>query len=532
MTDLVTNNRNLTQPQVGGDSGTWGGILNSGVMAQLDLVLGATQAISMTSSDVSLSIPQWNNAAINLTGALTGDHSLVLPFNANSSSVAVGGLFVVANNTTGAHKVTVLTAASGSTGVAVPQGVRTFLYSDTVNVWLADDSALTIQTFAGNPNGNVAGTAASVNNPPSVAWDYINNVLYVCTTTGNAAAAVWSVPNFTIARGFDTAINLQLSATHTGGNLLNVAIKSANTGSDPTSTNPVTVAFQGLSGANTTGAPSTVNIVSALNINTNATGATLGSISGNVSFRFWVGLFNNSGTPVLALRNCSTPTAVYPVAEYGVASTTPMSAASTAAGVWYTPNGITLTNAAFRLLGYVEYTNGLTTAGTYVSDPNNVVLFGPAVKTPGDIVQMVVFQTGAQASGTTIIPFDDTIPQNTEGDQYMSQAITPTSPINLLDIESQAVIAGNSAGEIGIMALFQDSTANALAASASADTSTNVNFGQVVLKYFMQAALSATTTFKIRIGGSSSTINFNGILGARKFGGVSNSFLRISEIMG
>jgi hypothetical protein len=46
--------------------------------------------------------------------------------------------------------------------------------------------------FAGNPNGNVSGAAASGNLPPSTVWDYTNNLLYVCTASGPAATAQWS----------------------------------------------------------------------------------------------------------------------------------------------------------------------------------------------------------------------------------------------------------------------------------------------------------------------------------------------------
>ena len=191
MPDAFTPNRNIVQPTVGGDSGTWGGILNSAAFAQIDTVLGTTQPITITTTDITLSTAQWNNCAINLTGALTGNHNLILPYAIGSSTVAVGGLFAVANNTTGAFTVTVLTVASGSVGVTIPQGVRTFLYSDGTNVYNADDSKLQIIPYNGNPNGHVAGTAASINNPPSLVWDYTNFVIYVCTTTGTTSTAVW-----------------------------------------------------------------------------------------------------------------------------------------------------------------------------------------------------------------------------------------------------------------------------------------------------------------------------------------------------
>lgn len=49
--------------------------------------------------------------------------------------------------------------------------------------------------YAGNPNGNVAGTAGSSGVQPDIVWDYSNSIQYVCTTTGVAAAAVWTAIN-------------------------------------------------------------------------------------------------------------------------------------------------------------------------------------------------------------------------------------------------------------------------------------------------------------------------------------------------
>ena len=51
--------------------------------------------------------------------------------------------------------------------------------------------------YAGNPNGFVAGVAGTTGALPytSSVWDYTDNILYVCTTTGNAASAVWTAVN-------------------------------------------------------------------------------------------------------------------------------------------------------------------------------------------------------------------------------------------------------------------------------------------------------------------------------------------------
>lgn len=79
----------------------------------------------------------------------------------------------------------------------------TFTDANDAQVWTADpvaDSDFTAfakaQTYAGNPNGNVAGTAGSGSGvtqiPTDLLWDRTNNLLYVCTTSGIAAAAVWT----------------------------------------------------------------------------------------------------------------------------------------------------------------------------------------------------------------------------------------------------------------------------------------------------------------------------------------------------
>ena len=54
-------------------------------------------------------------------------------------------------------------------------------------------------SYAGSPNGNVAGTAGSGTVPADMVWDSTNNILYVCTTTGTSSTAVWTAVNATAA---------------------------------------------------------------------------------------------------------------------------------------------------------------------------------------------------------------------------------------------------------------------------------------------------------------------------------------------
>ena len=50
----------------------------------------------------------------------------------------------------------------------------------------------------------------------------------------------------------------------------------------------------------------------------------------------------------------------------------------------------------------------------------------------GSVVQVVNKQISSIVSGTTPIPYDDTIPQNTEGVEVFTLAITPKSASNKL----------------------------------------------------------------------------------------------------
>lgn len=147
----------------------------------------------------------------------------------------------------------------------------------------------------------------------------------------------------------------------------------------------------------------------------------------------------------------------------------------------------------------------------------------------GSLVQRVSTSSGAVATGTTALPHDDTIPQNTEGDQYLSQAITPLSTTNRLLIETTAYVSHTANTDVSI-ALFQDSTAGALAARACTTTVSTAPY-QLHLVHEMAAGTTSSTTFKIRIGGNTgSTTTFNGQGGSRRFGGITVSNITITEV--
>lgn len=176
-------------------------------------------------------------------------------------------------------------------------------------------------------------------------------------------------------------------------------------------------------------------------------------------------------------------------------------------------NNITLTSG-----GDTTISGNATVTGTLTFPPN-----------AGQVLQVVNFQTGEYDSVTTLIPLDDTIPQNTEGTEIMSLAITPTSATSKLLIEASALLAPNS--NVWITgALFQDTTADALAAGFYYEITGGAG-KELTLRHFMTAGTTSTTTFKYRVGPhSAATVYFNGVGSGRYMGGVAASSITITEI--
>lgn len=144
-------------------------------------------------------------------------------------------------------------------------------------------------------------------------------------------------------------------------------------------------------------------------------------------------------------------------------------------------------------------------------------------------IQQVQYQeTTALQTISTVIPVDDTIPQNTEGGQVLTKAITPKATTNLLVIDIAWFGAGGPSDHV-TTALFQDSTANAIAAAGSWQQTSGGMF-EHYLRHIMLAGTTSSTTFNVRIGpASAGTIYFNGKSGSRVFGGVASSTLKITE---
>ena len=200
-------------------------------------------------------------------------------------------------------------------------------------------------------------------------------------------------------------------------------------------------------------------------------------------------------------------------------------------------SGGTSASAARTSLGLVIGTDVLAPSGSGASltalNASNISsgTLARARLPAGTVLQVVNVQTGAYSSTTAQIPLDTTIPQNTEGTELFTVAITPTSSTSKLLIQVNVMFCV-TASQWCTIALFKDSTANALAAVpayiniATAGITTS-------MQYFMTAGTTSATTFKLRYGQPSAgaTIGINGpTAGAAFFGGVCISGMTIKEI--
>lgn len=403
-----------------------GGTPSTALVHAASLTLGWTGQLAPSRGGTGLS------AAV--TGLLLGNGTTYTAYagttctNQFVASLTASGVSTCASVDLTADVINNLPVANGGTGSGTASGALINLLptpTRTGDVIFWNGSAWTL--LAGNNSGtqllqeNSSGLPSwvTVTGTGTVTSITFNGGVNATTNPCTSSCTVTSDANYS---GF-AASNCTLVAS-VGSNLLTVALKD-NAGNDPSATSPCNINYRSVTAS--TGTTISVPQTAALSISTFATGASLGS-SNAKAFRLWVVAFNNALSNVLALINCSNATQIFPLNEGAVASSTAMSGSATSAGVFYTPNGTTVTNAAFRILGYVEYNStGLVTAGTYATAPNFIQVFGPGIHKPGDRVQMVRASTTSAGSSTSA-----TFVALSSG---QTLAITPTSAANLIRAE-------------------------------------------------------------------------------------------------
>lgn len=248
-----------------------------------------------------------------------------------------------------------------------------------------------------------------------------------------------------------------------GGDLI-VSIETA-AGETPSAGNPVFVAF-----ANTTAGPPVVGgytirqITSALSVTiTHADKLDIGAQS---AFNIYVCVFDNDGTPLLALINCrGSGNEITPLAYMAPASTT----TTVDRGVFVA--GSAVSNKYYRIVARLVWNDGLTTAWVV---PDRIDMHSMDSKLPGEVVQEIISASETPESATDqLIPLDDTRPQWSEGtdaDLNSLVEIVPTCGGNILECEATVPLAFSTTGYL-TLALFGDpdnnGTPNASALAAA-----------------------------------------------------------------
>ena len=210
----------------------------------------------------------------------------------------------------------------------------------------------------------------------------------------------------------------------------------------------------------------------------------------------------------------------------------------------------TITNISTTLAGDFTISQGTGTlgttgvaAGTYgtstiiprisVDEKGRITTISTAaLGSTGKLLQVVRSTTSSVVTCGTNIPWDDTIPQNTEGNEVLTAAITPLSATSSLYIKFFCTGSHSGAGGNGTMAaLFVDSTANAISIFGVPNNGAN---WQTTISMAASIDSSSTTarTYKVRVGSSGGVtfyVNGNNV-GTRVFGGASTAMFEILEV--
>lgn len=338
-----------------------------------------------------------------------------------------------------------------------------------------------------------------------------------CTVTCTLSTAITN-PAFQ----YGNPVNLQINAT-ANISALTLSIKT-NSGVDPAANNPVLIPFRDATASN--GNVVWNALIAPLSL-TIPGGATLGTTNAT-PFRIWMAAVNDTGTTRLCVINTLSGTNIYPLGNNGQISSlgTPASATQT----FYC--GTIVSSKSYTILGYFSYESGLATAGTWVSIPNILQLYGPGIKLPGDIIQHSYQPITISVSTVNTLTGLTTAPTASNGGIYSSITITPSSAANRVRVKG--VVQGTASTTTAVFLGFLTSTlsANALTICYTGPLfAGGTTWANCLFSWEGLVNTTSPLTFNGYFGsntGSSflNTINTPG----QNLGGTSTSFLEVDEI--
>lgn len=134
---------------------------------------------------------------------------------------------------------------------------------------------------------------------------------------------------------------------------------------------------------------------------------------------------------------------------------------------------------------------------------------------------------------TATIPEDDTQPQSSEGTQFLSQVITPTTTGNKIRVRAVVPFGASATGTV-CLALFEPNVIHATNAIAVSFTRITGGVGATLSLQFQYTTASVSAlSFRLRIGNSSAGNLYlnSGNASGREYGGASLASMTVEEIV-
>ena len=142
------------------------------------------------------------------------------------------------------------------------------------------------------------------------------------------------------------------------------------------------------------------------------------------------------------------------------------------------------------------------------------------------VVQHSHVEDATQHTSTATIPFDNTVPEVTEGLEILTTTLTPTSTSNTINAEIDTRIASAAAGESIIVAIFEGSTC--VGARWFTQPTSGVSNSNFIFEFTPSSA--SEHTYSVRVGSTSGTFYVNrGGAATPTLGGLMKSKLFLTE---
>lgn len=234
-----TNNKKLNKPANGEFPDTWDVPVNQD-WDIIDKALGSAVSFTVGASDIILTISDAQNQRIVLTGTPGASRYIIIPFQYLSAVTAVGGMWIVDNQTNADQYV--ITEVSGSAGVTVSTGRKALVYSDGTDVKFADETRLIAGTGI-----SVSGSTVSLSTPVSTTngGTGISNPTAGSVLVGNGSSALSLVAPGANGNVLTSNGSTWTSAAPTSGGPAGITSITINTGTIGLTATPSTITSPG-----------------------------------------------------------------------------------------------------------------------------------------------------------------------------------------------------------------------------------------------------------------------------------------------